>query len=97
MSHDSGVVDPQQCFIFGMESNLVVLENSPHWFTDGTFNMATRLFYQVTTMHASRGKRGDRFAHGVYFFPNVRLKRATEVHWKCFVVCKEIETRVSPV
>ena len=49
--HDSGADDPQRFFIFGTAANIDILKANLHWFSDGTFKIAPRLFFQLTTIH----------------------------------------------
>ena len=47
--YDSGKLDPDRFYIFSTESNLKRLEQA-HWFGDGTFDAAPKLFKQVYTI-----------------------------------------------
>ena len=48
---DSGADDPNRFFIFGTLKNLDMLTENTNWFADGTFKIAPKLFYQLTTIH----------------------------------------------
>ena len=53
--HDSGVGDANRVFMFGSPDAVSLLEQSPHWFCDGTFKVVPELFYQLYTVHAKVG------------------------------------------
>ena len=53
--HDSGVADANRIFIFGSPDAVSLLEQSPHWFCDGTFKVVPDIFYQLYTVHAKVG------------------------------------------
>jgi hypothetical protein len=48
---DSGNLDASRIFIFGIATNLQLLEQYSHWFMDGTFNVALAVFPKVFTIH----------------------------------------------
>ena len=50
--HDSGNADPRRILIFGTNRTMTLLQQSPHWFMDGTFKIVPELFYQLYTVHA---------------------------------------------
>ena len=52
--HDSGVGDPERLIMFCTGQGLELLEQSDHWFADGTFSVSPAIFFQVYTVHAIR-------------------------------------------
>ena len=50
--HDSGVGDPERLIMFCTDQGLELLEQSDHWFADGTFSVSPAIFFQVYTVHA---------------------------------------------
>lgn len=52
MLWDSGAVDPNRILMFGSKENLDSLKTHQHWFIDGTFKVAPKLFFQVFTIHS---------------------------------------------
>src|ERR1700733_10820693 len=50
--HDSGNVDPNRILIFGTDRTMNLLQQSPHWFMDGTFKSVPELFFQLYTIHS---------------------------------------------
>ena len=53
--YDSGVADANRIFIFGSPDAVSLLEQSAHWFCDGTFKVVPEIFYQLYTVHAKVG------------------------------------------
>jgi len=49
---DSGPQDANRIIMFGTEENLNILEEHRHWFMDGTFKVASRMFLHIFTIHA---------------------------------------------
>ena len=43
--------DTDKLFIFATESNFIILNNNPHWYGDGTFDVAPLIFKQVYTLN----------------------------------------------
>ena len=46
--HDSGVGDPDRIIIFATDECLNLLEQSDHWFSDGTFSVSPAIFLHHT-------------------------------------------------
>jgi len=48
--YDSGCYDVNRFLIFGTERTLTLLNDSEHWFMDGTFKIVPALFFQLYTI-----------------------------------------------
>jgi hypothetical protein len=48
--HDSGTNDPNRILVFGTNRTMTLVQQSPHWFMDGTFKVVPELFYQLYTV-----------------------------------------------
>lgn len=51
---DSGVGDRDRILIFGSDIGLQLLNESEHWYGDGTFKVCPEIYYQLYTLHAQR-------------------------------------------
>ena len=49
--HDSGRSD-DRVLIFATQGNMEVLQQSPHWFMDGTFKTVPEIYFQLFTVHS---------------------------------------------
>lgn len=74
---DSGVGDLDRVFIFASDIGIELLQESEHWFADGTFKVCPEVFFQVYTLHAERG--GSIFPCVFALLPN-----KTEVTYRRF-------------
>ena len=50
--YDSGVGDPERMVLFCTDQCLSLLEQSDHWFADGTFSVSPTIFFQLYTIHS---------------------------------------------
>ena len=51
LAYDSGVGDEEWFFIFASQDALQLLLDSEHWYTDSTFKVGPKMFFQSYTMH----------------------------------------------
>ena len=51
--YDSGSNDHERIILWGDPKKLRVLEKSPSWLADGTFQITPKMFYQLHSIHVS--------------------------------------------
>lgn len=51
LQYDSGSSDSKRILILATNRNFELMENSEHWFCDGTFSSAPSIFSQLYTIH----------------------------------------------
>ena len=52
LKYDSGMEDDHRILIFCIDEMINVLTQHPQWMADGTFKIASSIFYQLYTIHA---------------------------------------------
>ena len=88
---DSGVADKNRIFIFGTDQSSSLLEQSSHWFMDGTFSIVPEIFFQLYTVHALIS--GDVIACLYCLLPN----KTTETYRRLFMKLKELMPAARPI
>ena len=90
LQYDSGRGDPQRMLIYSTNRNLDNLQESRHWFLDGTFKTVPSVFYQLYTIHFERH-------HQIY--PSVYcllLNKRQDTYQELFARLKTLRPNLNP-
>lgn len=90
LQYDSGSSDSKRILIFATNKNFELMENSEHWFCDGTFSSAPSIFSQLYTIH------GIHYSNVIPSVYALLPDKKEETYKRFFRAVKSINPNVNP-